>query len=197
MTYTSTTTGQRLAGRSGWESGGNGDRVIGIIFLVLVLFLAQCGSTTVVYNGFNIDKGFHISKSIRFIKQHDPASYTFLKMFVKEIRFSTYYYTRSYPFYDTIYMAGYALDRGAAYGASVIVHELYHIIFQQVRNKKGKLAPEVRNFLESGGVDYQAILNMNKKKEEKIVHVLQLKFLQKYGPKADIKYQELRIKRLD
>ncbi len=151
------------------------------------------------YDGFIIQdefKGLDIKVCLLFIKTNEKKIYSLLKIFVKKIQYSPYYYSRSFPYYDTINISEFSLERGVVHASSVIIHELYHIIFQKIRNDKRIFGNSLKKFLNEKGITLHDILKMTSEREEKLIYRLQLDFILKYGGKKDIDYQKKRMKKM-
>lgn len=133
-------------------------------------------------------------KSLAFLKGHEPLSYKCLNRFVKQVGYSIIP-ERSYPFYDTIYVAPEALARGPVYSSSVIVHELLHIIFYNIRKgTRPEDIPCLKSLLARHDLTLSQIKNFSPREEEVTVLNLQLKFLLKHGTPEDAAYQRLKIR---
>lgn len=85
------------------------------------------------------------------------------------------------------------LERGRHHAASVILHELLHIFFWNIRSGLGPHEGTMADFLSMAGVKYADILGMDRISEERAAYLLQLEFLKRHGSRRDVEYQELRM----
>ncbi len=152
-----------------------------------------------VHDGFIIQKrvkNLDIAGSLDFIRDREYPLYMVLKACVKKIQYSPYFYTRSYPFYDEINVSEFSLERGNAHAASVIIHELIHVMFQKIRNDKGIRESLIGDFIAGKGLDYGGLVRMSSREEEAFAYRAQLAFLDRHGSERDRLYQRLRMEKL-
>jgi len=108
---------------------------------------------------------------------------------VRSVDEGEYCHYRSYPFYDTAQVSGYAVGRGEIYAVPVMVHEFTRY-FQQIRNKKVKFDRDIIDYYNSTMLSPEDIAAMDSDTEENIARGIQLSFLMKHGGAGDIKYQK-------
>jgi hypothetical protein len=133
-----------------------------------------------------------IVAALDLLKEREGAIYGALRKHVRTIDISLHY-DSSGPFYDTIYLAEFAISRGTPYTASVIFHELIHVACNNYR-RGGPRSGEIEDLLGPPGVHGTGLRGMGRRDEELLAHGAQEKFLLKYGSQSDIEYQRLRMK---
>ena len=170
--------------------------------LSVCLAVITCSSLRHSYNEEELFRGIRIptgekSRGVRealeFISAKEPGIFFFITKAVSKIDMSLYYGV-SHPYYDTIYLAEFALSRGPVYAASVIVHELHHISCNRIRRKKGDEDTKWMNeYLAQHELTKAMAEKMSRRAEEKTAFSIQLKFLLHHGSEDDIEYQRLRM----
>lgn len=175
--------------------------IINIIILFSFIHILSCSGSkkcnelnVLTYHGFMIEEagcGDIVRCAIALIVDKDKYYGNLLKNNVKGVRYSLFE-MRSHPYYDEIFLSGYSAKRGCAYTASVIVHELYHIIFQKIRNGASILSEKA--FLAAENTTLDQIRKMGRDEEEKLALRRQLSFLEKYGTPDDVNYQKLKMR---
>lgn len=135
-----------------------------------------------------------IVAALALLKDREAVIYGALRKHVRVIDISLHY-DSSGPYYDTIYLAEYALTRGAPYAASVIYHELIHVALNDCRRGVPR-DRETDSLLGSLGLREAGLRDMGRRDEELLAHTAQEKFLLKHGSPSDIEYQRLRMKAL-
>lgn len=167
-----------------------------LCFILLLGAAAGCAVSPRRVDGIIIpDPGDYpqVAGALALLRTGEPALYGLLKKHVVKIDISPIYEMSS-PFYDYIYLAPAALERGAGYTASVIGHELLHVVINGVRRKVASPADlPLLGFPELAGA---GVPKLAKEKEEGMAYGLQEKLLVKYGTEADIEYHRLRMKAL-
>jgi hypothetical protein len=180
--------------------------IINMITIACLLF-SSCGSGNqrledlpyTEYRGFIIQErrgNLDIRKSLDFIMTSEPLVFRLLKKYVKKIEYSPYHYNRSYPYYDTINISQFSLERGEAHSASVLLHELVHIILNSIRRNSSHYGADEKTFLLKAGIKYDDIIDMKKKREERAAYLLQFSFIRKHGSVRDVDYQRRKIEKL-
>jgi len=142
------------------------------------------------------DPGEHpqVREALTLLRDKEPALYSLLRKHVRKIDTSLYH-EMSYPFYDYLYLAQAALDRGGGYTASVVGHELMHVVINGVRRKTAP-AGDIR-LLGIPELTPATIAGMPKIMEEGIAYRFQEKLLLKFGTDTDIEYHRLRVKKIN
>ncbi len=174
--------------------------------VIICLSLTSCSSNRRLedlpraeYRGFIIQERrgkLDIRKPLDFIMIKDPLIYRLLKAHVKRIEYSAYYPDRNYPSSDVINISRFSLERGEAHSASVLVHELIHIILNNVRKNSSLYRADEKTFLLKAGIKYDDIKSMMKKEEERASYLYQYGFIRKYGTEKDIEYQKRKLEKL-
>ncbi len=176
-------------------------------FFVFCIIVTSCGSKNVrledvpstEYRGFLIQEprgGLDIRKPLDFIMINEPLFFRLLKKHVKKIEYSAYLSNRNFPYYDIIIISQFTLERGEAHSASVLLHELFHIILNTIRRNRSHCGIDEKTFLLKAGIKYDDIKGMKKNAEERAAYLFQYGFIKQYGTERDIDYQRQKLEKL-
>jgi hypothetical protein len=175
--------------------------------MVLWIIVTACSSSNerledvpyTKYRGFLIQErrgNLDIRKSLDFIMKNEPALYRLLIKHVKKIEYSPYHSHRNYPSYDIINISEFSLERGEAHSASVLLHELVHIILNSIRRNSSHYSSDEKTFLLKAGIEYDDIKGMKKNAEERAAYLFQFSFIRNHGSERDIDYQRQKLEKL-
>jgi hypothetical protein len=179
--------------------------IINLLAVACLLFSSCSGNQRLEdvpyteYRGFIIQERrgiLDIRKSLDFIMTSEPQVFRLLKKYVRKIEYSPYHYNRSYPYYDVVNISQFSLERGEVHSASVLLHELFHIVLSSIRRNSSRYGADEKTFLLKAGIKYDDIKDMKKKREERAASLLQYSFIRKHGSVRDVDYQRQKLEKL-
>lgn len=139
-----------------------------------------------------------IQQVLIFLKKNEPHIFRFITRYIDEITWEGNPFWSLTHFPDRVSLSTQSFTRGIIYLASLLYHELSHILFFKVRLSlmNDRDYSEVSRFYRKKGMRIEKIHSLSSFEEEQLVHLLQLKFLMKYNDKENIKRQKIILKSL-
>jgi hypothetical protein len=157
---------------------------------------------TIAYNGIIIDAGEYgdsILQALKFLESNEPETYLLAKRYMREITWEGNPFWSLTHFPDIVSLSTYSFKRGRVYLASLLFHELNHIIFFKIRlssldeREYRIIAQYYRNLR---GIEIAGIRGLSNYEEERLIHRMQLTFLERHGDRGDIELQRIIIENL-
>ncbi len=171
--------------------------------LVAMLCVLSCGPRGSMHGPVKIDagdKGAHIAGALEFIHEREPAIHALVIRHVSEIRWKGDPFWSNTRFPGHITLSTAAISRGRIYLASLLYHELNHIMLYKLRNRErwmDDVSAIERHYRAKVKLDPGILARLSRFDEEKLVHELQLRFLVKHGDEENARLQKLNIIQLD
>jgi hypothetical protein len=156
----------------------------------------------ITYDGIIVDAGRYstvIMQALIYLKNSEPETHLLVKRFIRRITWEGNPFWSLTHFPDAVSLSTHSLSRGRVYIASLLFHELNHIIFFKVRlsslsdDEYGAVA-QYYGFLRS--IPIARIRGLSIYEEERLIHYLQLEFLQRHGDLSGVALQRVIIENL-
>jgi hypothetical protein len=192
---------------------GNGWCMKGIVSILIVSALSgtiACvfkqrsldKGCAIAYDGIMIDAGEYsdsILQALKFLERNEPETYLLAKRYIREITWEGNPFWSLTHFPDSVSLSTYSLKRGRVYLASLLFHELNHILFFKIRlsslgEREYRIVAQYYKSLRR--IEIARIKGLSNYEEERLIHRLQLTFLERHGDRRDIELQRIIIENL-
>lgn len=174
-----------------------------VIIILFVLCCGACRSANVTHGPVKISapgRDAPVREALEFLREREPAIHGLVGKHVAEIRWKGDPFWSATRFPGSITLSTAALGRGKIYLASLVYHELNHIMLYKLRRPHqwpDDIREIERHYLTLEKIQPGALTRLSRFGEEKLIHELQLRFLVKYGDGENAELQELNIRQLD
>ena len=174
---------------------------------VLIILIALCGvacrGTAVMHGPVKIHadgRDAPIRDALEFLREREPRIHGLVARHVEEIAWRGDPFWSNTRFPGSITLSSASLERGKIYLASLVYHELNHILIFKLRRPHlwHDDARDIEQyFLTHDKIPPGTLAQLSRFEEEKLIHELQLRFLVKYGDMENVEFQKLNIRQLD
>lgn len=174
---------------------------------VLIIIIALCGftcrSAAVMYGPMQINadgRDAPVRDALEFLREQEPRIHGLVARHVDEITWKGDPFWSNTRFPGRITISTAALGRGKIYLASLVYHELNHIMLYKLRrpHRWPDDARQIEDHYHSyGKIPPELLVRFSRFEEERFIHELQLKFLISHGDVENIEIQKLNIRQLD
>ena len=179
-------------------------------FIVLSLFLSlfslcsvqRTADSAESFDGIIIRAGDYAGKIIDaliFLRKDEPGTYLLAKRYVREIRWEGNPFWSLIHFPDEISLSTSSFGRGRVYLASLIFHELHHILFMKIRLStlsKAEYRDIFNYYRRLIGFHVGRVAQLSRYDEELLIHQFQLQFLRRHRDYRNEELQKVIIENL-
>jgi len=175
-------------------------------FIVLSLLplcsVQRTAESSASFDGIIIRAGDYTGKiidALAFLKDEEPETYRQAKRYLREIGWEGNPFWSLTHFPDRISLSTISFGRGRVYLASLIFHELHHILFMKVRlsaigeSEYREISDYYRQVI---GFDAGRIAQLSRFEEELLIHQFQLQFLRRHRDYRSVELQKVIIENL-
>lgn len=131
------------------------------------------------------DDNVKVLEALRFLQAKEPETYQLLFDYIRHVIPGAHPYWSRIRFPDTIEISAYSFTRGTVYLASLLFHELCHLMFIRIRLEPDQPVENARliavlrrydPFITVADIRALSFFDVEKK-----IHFIQLRFLYRYG----------------
>jgi hypothetical protein len=177
-------------------------------FIVLSLSLfslcsvQRTADSTASFDSIIIRAGSYAEKvidALTFLREYEPASYRLTNRYIHEIGWEGNPFWSLTHFPDRISLSTSSFGRGEIYLASLIFHELHHILFMKIRLStlsKAEFREISEYYRQVIGFDVGRVAQLSRYDEELLIHRFQLHFLERHRDYRSVELQKVIIENL-
>lgn len=131
------------------------------------------------------DDNVKVLEALRFLQEKEPDTYNALFDYIRNIMPGSHPYWSRIRYPDTIEISAYTFTRGTVYLASLLFHELCHLMFIRIRlepehpAENERLIAILRRY--DPFITVEEIRGLSFFEVERKIHFIQLRFLYRYG----------------